>query len=566
MKKLFILTIATITGLSAFAQKPAQQDPLEVSPKESVVNPQSEIQPYFEEGEKGTTPAGGGKAYERYFNIFSALDSLFIANPNQQGTAFINVHYDSLTTIFQDGSTGSVFRHSMGMVFDPGARKFTQLHGQDKAITSETSWTLDSIRFPYTYNRPKDSAFFHDVQTKMDTAYDFTVNGQEVDSILVKRDTTYRITSNDSIPLDQFEIVTYDNNFPPNPKDTFYRFPPITIDETATPTDTTLLTVDSTWKNNSTPFSYEDTVGQVKKQVVDTLFIQIYREVLGDGQPSSMLNFRYEATAGDSVGIAYTPIEVDGIGNTRSQRRGLLPLTEKEILLTKEDTAESVVRVFSEFVGLSDNSGNDQNTIMAATLTFKPGYNYKPTDTLFDASGSEVEYKNNAFSIFRYLDESGEALRGYNNSLYLSTTQIYYPDTFQNFFRNNYLVSPFPSGNPVNQQIFYNMDFHITANNVGESVGINDANSGALKISSVYPNPATINDEVNMTINLDKAERVDLSLYNSIGQSVKDLGSQRMTKGEHTINMSTANLEPGIYFIRINTPDREKTVKVSISE
>jgi hypothetical protein len=80
-----------------------------------------------------------------------------------------------------------------------------------------------------------------------------------------------------------------------------------------------------------------------------------------------------------------------------------------------------------------------------------------------------------------------------------------------------------------------------------------------------YPNP--FNPSTNIAFALPKAGKVEVSVYNVLGQEVKTLISEELTAGNHTIvwdgrNGSGSAVSSGIYFYRIVAGDFSQTKKM----
>ena len=77
-----------------------------------------------------------------------------------------------------------------------------------------------------------------------------------------------------------------------------------------------------------------------------------------------------------------------------------------------------------------------------------------------------------------------------------------------------------------------------------------------------YPNP--FNPTTNIRFSLPRETEVNIVVYNSLGQKVKELISTKMSKGNHEVEMNGNDLTSGIYFYRINTLDYSKTMKMML--
>ncbi len=77
-----------------------------------------------------------------------------------------------------------------------------------------------------------------------------------------------------------------------------------------------------------------------------------------------------------------------------------------------------------------------------------------------------------------------------------------------------------------------------------------------------YPNP--FNPTTVISFALPKAMDVNIAVYNSLGQKVKELVNSTMFAGNHSVKMNGADLTSGLYFYRISTPEYSKTMKMML--
>ncbi len=93
-------------------------------------------------------------------------------------------------------------------------------------------------------------------------------------------------------------------------------------------------------------------------------------------------------------------------------------------------------------------------------------------------------------------------------------------------------------------------------------VGIQDATTTGINQLNVFPNPAT--DNVFVSVNLAKASKVNVQLFDVMGRLVNELPAQSMDAGQNKVEMNTANLAEGVYSIRIQTETGSVTKQLSI--
>lgn len=84
-------------------------------------------------------------------------------------------------------------------------------------------------------------------------------------------------------------------------------------------------------------------------------------------------------------------------------------------------------------------------------------------------------------------------------------------------------------------------------------VGIHEAQQKGLLDLRVIPNPMKGEGWVNF--NLQDPTKVNMAVYNVLGEKVIDLGENIQTTGNHSIRLSTDNLKKGIYFVRLKTKE-----------
>ena len=77
---------------------------------------------------------------------------------------------------------------------------------------------------------------------------------------------------------------------------------------------------------------------------------------------------------------------------------------------------------------------------------------------------------------------------------------------------------------------------------------------------SIFPNPFT--NSATLEINLPEAGRVEVKIYNQIGQLLKTIAKNYQNAGVQVIDLETGDLEPGVYFCVVKTGEGMRTVKM----
>ncbi len=83
---------------------------------------------------------------------------------------------------------------------------------------------------------------------------------------------------------------------------------------------------------------------------------------------------------------------------------------------------------------------------------------------------------------------------------------------------------------------------------------------GQIELGQNYPNP--FNPSTNIRFSLPEASKVQLSVYNSIGQKVETLANQRMNAGSHSVTFNAGGLPSGVYIYRLKTNDFSQSRKM----
>lgn len=104
-------------------------------------------------------------------------------------------------------------------------------------------------------------------------------------------------------------------------------------------------------------------------------------------------------------------------------------------------------------------------------------------------------------------------------------------------------------------------------------VGVFTANPAGIKIisgnipakfnlSQNYPNP--FNPSTNIEFDIAVQSKVQLVLYNLIGDEVSTLINQEMNPGSYSIHWNASQLPSGVYFYRLSTPNFSATKKMML--
>lgn len=92
--------------------------------------------------------------------------------------------------------------------------------------------------------------------------------------------------------------------------------------------------------------------------------------------------------------------------------------------------------------------------------------------------------------------------------------------------------------------------------------GINE-NEAAIGLR-VYPNP--LQNEADITFELEEGDNIHISLHNTIGQEVYTNNLGYRQAGRHSLTINAKDLNSGIYFLNITVGDNRATTRLSITK
>ncbi|MDP2189330.1 MAG: T9SS type A sorting domain-containing protein [Sphingobacteriaceae bacterium] len=76
---------------------------------------------------------------------------------------------------------------------------------------------------------------------------------------------------------------------------------------------------------------------------------------------------------------------------------------------------------------------------------------------------------------------------------------------------------------------------------------------------NIYPNPTQ--GDVSLTLNLQKAGTVKITVIDMIGRSISEQ-KESYTVGSHRIDFSLSGQKAGIYFVEVDSPDGKNSKKL----
>jgi hypothetical protein len=97
---------------------------------------------------------------------------------------------------------------------------------------------------------------------------------------------------------------------------------------------------------------------------------------------------------------------------------------------------------------------------------------------------------------------------------------------------------------------------NLRTDNLGAVSGIDDISSNnslplEIQLQQNYPNP--FNPKTNIQYKLNKMNDIELSIYNTLGQKVAILVSERQLAGDYSVEWNAAGFSSGIYYYRLSS-------------
>jgi hypothetical protein len=215
-------------------------------------------------------------------------------------------------------------------------------------------------------------------------------------------------------------------------------------------------------------------------------------------------------------------------------------------------------------VPVLDGSGNTglnvpPDGLCAFTISFRPGYSWTPGDTLDYRALTDSSHKLNSLRIYLRRDQSATNDESYNHDLrIIKDVRL---DKPANGWKGRYIPGDvwFNSQTQADFNDYLYSFFHITTTHYGlEENGMN-----GYGISQVYPNP--VNGQGTINFKLGKAEKVNITLYNALGQPVQTIADGNYQMGPNSVGVDANSLKPGMYYYTINAGNFVKTMKMNVA-
>lgn len=109
---------------------------------------------------------------------------------------------------------------------------------------------------------------------------------------------------------------------------------------------------------------------------------------------------------------------------------------------------------------------------------------------------------------------------------------------------------------------WYHIGFRIARKCTGYTAGISDDKAERNLLFQNCPNP--VQYTTTIMFKLSNPELATLSIYNSLGQTIATLVSEKLSDGIHSYEWNTGNISPGIYYYSLEIENVKSTKKLII--
>lgn len=97
---------------------------------------------------------------------------------------------------------------------------------------------------------------------------------------------------------------------------------------------------------------------------------------------------------------------------------------------------------------------------------------------------------------------------------------------------------------------------------INSTTGIEEKNHNTVNSFELYQNyPNPFNNDTEIQFRLEKATQIELNIFNSKGEFVRNLISSKLNKGKHNFSFNADKINSGIYFYRLSVDGVAKETK-----
>ena len=217
-----------------------------------------------------------------------------------------------------------------------------------------------------------------------------------------------------------------------------------------------------------------------------------------------------------------------------------------------------------------DNSATDYSNANSDGIWAEFHFYYKPPLTDSTPSPSKSLYYFNSWDDVRVNGMDGtfqdsSATKGYQLSASKGHPYYYVPDSIFASGKDTvtvYFACQFGMANgSTSEQIFdFTMDEFKVIDSLDLVVSVKSLSNNINELLNVSPNPAI--GKINIAYSVPENGKVNLNLYNMLGQKVATLVNEYKNKGTYSIQYNGSSLTSGIYFGKLEVNGVASTKKL----
>ena len=200
---------------------------------------------------------------------------------------------------------------------------------------------------------------------------------------------------------------------------------------------------------------------------------------------------------------------------------------------------------------LSTNTNELRANNVCFSITFKPMIKAQLNDTFVNWNGPNYKGKINGYGVraHYWTDLAIRAIstRRYNNTFWV-------PSFLRDGSTSNGWKS-YISTSAYNTTTLLGYWLDITT----ENASIEELNG--LNTLKVYPNPATMDNQVWVAFDLNQKSMVDAQIMNLNGQILANVDARELNAGANELALPTQSLKPGVYMVQVNSAIGTQTTK-----
>jgi hypothetical protein len=211
-------------------------------------------------------------------------------------------------------------------------------------------------------------------------------------------------------------------------------------------------------------------------------------------------------------------------------------------LLTAQDSTSTSKEILIATAGLPQQAAGNR---IGVCVSFKPGYSYSITDSLFDMNAflvfsAEQNGENTDPTFYGTLSDGTSDM----NCSYALPTSVRYDINANGW--NGYLI-PTWAWTPGYSAEHNIISFHVTS-----VVGIDETKANGLAIGQNFPNPASGITTINYSLETASSQ-VSLVVTDVTGKTIQVINQGTKAPGLYNVSLDASNFAAGVYNYTLQT-------------